>query len=88
MKFAWAAAIIAAGIAITPAVASAGERIGDGLMGAGAGALVGGPVGAVAGGVIGYTAGPNISRGMGINGHRRYYRHRHYTHRRIHHAER
>lgn len=88
MKFAWAAAIIAAGIAIAPTVASAGERLGDGLMGAGAGALVGGPVGAVAGGVIGYTAGPTISHGMGLHRHRHYH-YRHYrSHRRTHQAVR
>ena len=41
----------------------AGERLNDGLMGAGAGAIVGGPVGAVSGGAIGYVAGPSISMG-------------------------
>jgi len=61
-------------VALAPAIAGAGERIGDGLMGAGAGAIVGGPVGAVAGGVIGYTAGPTISRGLGFHRHR--YSHR------------
>jgi hypothetical protein len=77
-------AAIAAGIAMTPALASAQERLGDGLMGAGAGALVGGPVGAVAGGVIGYTAGPHISRHLGFHRHRHYsrnYRVRHYSQR-------
>ena len=52
---------------------AAGERLGDGAMGALAGAVVAGPVGLVAGGVIGYAAGPNISAGMGIN--KRHHRH-------------
>lgn len=86
MKTALTAAAIAAGLLLAPAVAGAQERIGDGLMGAGAGAIVGGPVGAVAGGVIGYTAGPTISRGMGFHHH--YYRHRHYSARHVHHVER
>jgi hypothetical protein len=47
--------------------AAAGERLGDGAMGALAGAVVAGPVGLVAGGVIGYAAGPNISERLGIN---------------------
>jgi ABC-type Mn2+/Zn2+ transport system permease subunit len=64
---------------LTPA--AAGERLGDGAMGALAGAVVAGPVGLVAGGVIGYAAGPNISERIGINRprHRRVrhvYRHR------------
>ncbi|HME30501.1 MAG TPA: hypothetical protein VKE53_11650 [Pseudolabrys sp.] len=66
--------IIAAGLFIAPTFAGAQERLGDGAMGAVAGAIVGGPVGAVAGGVVGYTAGPAIARGMGLK-HRRYHRH-------------
>jgi hypothetical protein len=58
LKAIFAAAIIAAGVAITPA--GAGERLSDGAMGTVAGA----PVGSVAGGVIGYTAGPDIARGV------------------------
>ena len=50
---------------LTPA--AAGERLGDGAMGALAGAVVAGPVGLVAGGVIGYAAGPHISERLGIN---------------------
>jgi hypothetical protein len=46
------------------APASAGERLNEGLMGAGAGAVVGGPVGAAAGGAVGYVAGPSIARGF------------------------
>lgn len=56
------------------AAATAGERLNDGLMGAGASAVVGGPVGAVAGGAIGYVAGPNIAHG-GYHHHRRHHRH-------------
>jgi hypothetical protein len=77
MKTFLAIALITAGIAVTPMIASAGERMGDAAGGAVAGALVGGPVGLVAGGIIGYTAGPNIARDMGI--HHRHYRH--YTYR-------
>ncbi len=66
--------VLLAGIALAGASATAGERLNDGLMGAGAGALVGGPVGAVAGGAIGYVEGPNISHGI----HHR--RHRHHIH--------
>lgn len=89
MKTLIAATAVAAAIMLAPAAASAGERMGDGLMGAGAGLLVGGPVGAVAGGVIGYTAGPHISRGMGFHRHR-YHRHSHYQRTRasVHRAER
>ena len=72
MKAFLAIALITAGIAVVPTLASAGERMDDAAGGAVAGALVGGPVGLVAGGIIGYTAGPNIARGMGI--HHRHYR--------------
>jgi hypothetical protein len=85
MKKFLAIAAITVGIAMLPALASAQERLGDGLMGAGAGALVGGPVGAVAGGVIGYTAGPHISRGMGFH---RHYRHHRYSNRARHYSQR
>ena len=61
--------VLLAGLAYASA-SQAGERIGDGLLGAGAGAVVGGPVGAVVGGAIGYTAGPHIARRMGIHRHR------------------
>jgi hypothetical protein len=56
----------------------ADSRVVDGVLGAGAGALVGGPVGLVAGGVIGYSAGPSISCAMRSDCHRR----RHHRHRR------
>jgi hypothetical protein len=67
--------------ALMLAPAMAGERLGDGAMGALAGAVVAGPVGLVAGGVIGYAAGPKISERLGINKPR--YRHmRHVYYRR------
>jgi uncharacterized protein YcfJ len=61
--------------ALMVAPAAAGERLGDGAMGALAGAVVAGPVGLVAGGVIGYAAGPNISERLGINTPHRRVRH-------------
>jgi hypothetical protein len=82
MKALLAVAVIAAGIALVPAAASAGERIGDAAMGAASGALVGGPVGLVAGGIIGYTAGPSISHGMGLHRHYRGHRYHRYSERR------
>ena len=69
-----AIAFIAAAL-LAPTAAGAGERIFDGALGAGSGALVGGPVGAVAGGVVGFVAGPNISHGLGLH---RHYRHGYY----------
>ena len=60
---------LAAALILVPVAANSQERLRDGLLGAGAGALVGGPAGAVAGGAIGYTAGPRISRG-GYRGRR------------------
>jgi hypothetical protein len=71
-----AIAALASGLLGAAGAAQAQERLIDGALGAGAGALVGGPVGAVAGGAIGYSAGPHISRGM--RGGRHHYRHRHY----------
>jgi hypothetical protein len=62
--------VITVGLFLAPTLVDAQERLGDGAMGAVAGAIVGGPVGAVAGGVIGYTAGPDIARGMGLRHHR------------------
>ena len=64
---------LAAGISFLPSLATAQERLGDGAMGALAGALVGGPIGLVAGGVVGYTAGPSIASGWGLKGHRHYH---------------
>lgn len=77
MKAAWAAVVIAAGMACAPTMAGAQERYGDGALGAVAGAVTFGPVGAVAGGLTGFFAGPNISRGLGFHHNR--YRHRHYS---------
>jgi hypothetical protein len=74
MKTLYGTAAIVFGVALAPCAAGAGERVGDALMGAAAGAIVGGPVGAVAGGAVGYTAGPNIARGMGLKD-RRYRKH-------------
>jgi hypothetical protein len=66
-----------AGIFLLPSAANAQERLGDGAMGALAGALVGGPAGLVAGGVVGYSAGPSIASSWGLRGHW-HYRHVHY----------
>ena len=59
---------------IATSAARAENRLVDGLMGAGAGALVAGPVGLVAGGVIGYSAGPHISCSMRSDCHHRHHR--------------
>jgi hypothetical protein len=66
-----------AGISCATVSAQAQERLGDGAMGALAGALVAGPIGLVAGGVVGYTAGPSIASSWGLRGHR-HYRRAHY----------
>jgi hypothetical protein len=63
-----------AGLSFATVSAQAQERLGDGAMGALAGALVGGPVGLIAGGVVGYTAGPSIASSWGLKGHRHYHR--------------
>jgi hypothetical protein len=70
-------AALALGLSLASAEALADERGLDGLLGAGAGALVFGPVGLVAGGVIGYSAGPHINCGLrgGCGRRRHYYRH-------------
>ncbi len=69
-------AALLVGVALAGSPAMAGERFNDGLMGAGAGAIVGGPVGAIGGGAIGYVAGPSISHGFGSHHHY----HHHYAH--------
>jgi hypothetical protein len=68
---------LALGLSLASAKAYADDRALDGVLGAGAGALVLGPVGLVAGGVIGYAAGPHINCGLrgGCHRHRHYYRH-------------
>ncbi len=65
------------GFSLASGSAFADDRVVDGVLGAGAGALVFGPVGLVAGGVIGYSAGPNINCSLkgGCGGRRRHYRH-------------
>lgn len=69
-----------AAVFFLPFAAKAQERIGDGALGALAGALVAGPVGLVAGGVVGFTAGPAIASSWGLKGHRHYHRAHHRRH--------
>lgn len=66
-------AIVAAALWFSTA-AYAQERLGDGALGALAGAVVAGPVGLVAGGIVGYTAGPAIASSWGLKGHKRHNR--------------
>ena len=70
MRALFAVAIVATGLLAAPGVAAAQERLGDGAMGAAAGALVAGPVGAIAGGLVGYTVGPGIAHAWGWRHHR------------------
>ena len=56
--------VSAFGLSLAVTTAYADGRMVDGVLGAGAGALVAGPVGLVAGGVIGYSTGPDISCAM------------------------
>lgn len=83
MKKTLALLAVTGALVLVPAAVNAQERLRDGLLGAGAGALVGGPVGAVVGGAIGATSGPGISDGLGLSRHR-HYRHRRYAHRHHH----
>lgn len=71
MKYGFAVLVAALGLCSLSPSALGQERLGDGAMGAVAGALVGGPVGLVAGGVIGYTAGPGIANSWGLKRHHR-----------------
>lgn len=74
-------AAFALGLSLIAGSAYADDRVVDGLLGAGAGALVAGPVGLVAGGVIGYSGGPSINCGLrGGCGHQHH--HRRYVERR------
>ncbi len=70
------------GLSLAAGSAYAGDRVVDGLLGAGAGALVAGPVGLVAGGVIGYSGGPSIDCHL-----RGGCRHHHYHHHHSHHND-
>ena len=76
----WTGVFVATALALSLVAfeARAENRAVDGVLGAGAGALVGGPVGLVAGGVIGYSAGPGISCAMRGCRHHRGHRHRRY----------
>lgn len=79
-----------AALMLAPATGFANERLTDGLLGAGAGALVGGPVGALVGAGVGYTSGPHIANHLGAPRRHRYHRHtrhnkHHATHRRHYH---
>ncbi|WP_020176427.1 hypothetical protein [Methyloferula stellata] len=67
---------LAASLSTMPVMAQ--ERVGDGALGALAGAVVLGPIGLLAGGVIGYTAGPGIADSWGTRYHRHHYRRAHY----------
>ena len=71
------ATALALGFSLFSFAASADNRMLDGVLGAGAGALVAGPIGLVAGGVIGYSSGPNISCALRDDCHRRHHGHRH-----------
>lgn len=68
--------VVAAGLLLAPAAASAHERVTDAALGGLAGAVVFGPVGLVAGGVIGYTAGPKIACKIGAKNCYRRARHK------------
>ena len=72
--------VAVAGLSCATISAHAQERLGDGAMGALAGAVVAGPVGLVAGGIVGYTAGPAIASSWGMRGHRHYRRAHYRTH--------
>lgn len=67
-------AIVVVGISAAPTIAAAQvrqDRLIDGAIGAGAGAIVAGPIGALAGGVIGLAVGPDIARALHLNRPRR-----------------
>jgi hypothetical protein len=73
-------AIVVVGILAASGIAVAQERLGDGAMGAVAGAIVAGPFGALAGGLVGVSVGPDIARSWGFHHHRRYREARRATH--------
>ena len=66
-------------LTLAASAAHADNRVVDGVLGAGAGALVAGPVGLVAGGVIGFSAGPNIGCSLRDDCHHRRHHRRHYN---------
>jgi hypothetical protein len=65
-------AMIAVGVVVAPGIAAAQERLGDGALGAVAGAVVAGPIGALAGGLVGVSVGPNIAHAWGFHHRHRY----------------
>ena len=73
-------AIVVVSILSAPGIAAAQERVGDGALGAVAGAVVAGPFGALAGGLVGVSVGPDIARSWGLHHHRRYREARRSTH--------
>ncbi len=79
MKNSFAILVVAAAGLLSLHSSQAQERIRDGVIGAGAGAIVGGPVGAIVGGTAGYVAGPRVTHA--VSGR---LPHRHYLHRRYH----
>lgn len=72
--------IVGVSILAAPGTAAAQERVGDGALGAVAGAVVAGPFGALAGGLVGVSVGPDIARSWGFHHHRRYREARRTTH--------
>jgi hypothetical protein len=73
-------AIVVVGTLTAPGISAAQERLGDGALGAVAGAVVAGPFGALAGGLVGVSVGPNIAHAWGFHHHRRYREARRATH--------
>ncbi len=69
-------AALVIGFSLASGSAYADDRVVDGVLGAGAGALVFGPVELVAGGVIGFSAGPGINCSLrgGCGRRRHHYR--------------
>ena len=70
-------AVVATAVVLSPAVASAQDRLTHAAVGAVAGAVVAGPVGLLGGGLIGYVAGPQIACDLGVE---RCHRHRRSVH--------